>query len=113
MFFPAGETTFLFGRSGCGKSTLTNLLIRLYEPLSGNISIDGHPIQSLDLKWLRDNVTLVQQQNVLFNETLRENIVVGCRDRAQGSDEDIRVACQISMLSEVIFDLPRGLNTII
>ncbi|KAL5353075.1 ATP-dependent permease [Pseudogymnoascus australis] len=113
LFFPAGETTFLFGRSGSGKSTLTNLLLRLYDITSGTISIDGCPIETLDVNWLRNNVTLVQQQSVLFNDTLWNNVAFGCGDRKQPIEEDIRVACEMAMLTEVIQELPNGLNTLI
>ncbi|OBT62446.1 hypothetical protein VE03_08637 [Pseudogymnoascus sp. 23342-1-I1] len=113
LFFPAGETTFLFGRSGSGKSTLTNLLLRLYDTTSGSISIDGCPIETLDVNWLRNNVTLVQQQSVLFNDTLWNNVAFGCGDRKQPRQEDIRVACEMAMLTEVIQDLPDGLNSVI
>ncbi|ELR05408.1 hypothetical protein VC83_03566 [Pseudogymnoascus destructans] len=111
LFFPAGETTFLFGRSGSGKSTLTNLLLRLYDTTSGTISIDGCPIETLDVNWLRNNVTLVQQQSVLFNDTLWNNVAFGCGDGKQPTEEDIQVACEMAMLTEVIQDLPNGLNT--
>ncbi|KFY39078.1 hypothetical protein V494_04121, partial [Pseudogymnoascus sp. VKM F-4513 (FW-928)] len=113
LFFPAGETTFLFGRSGSGKSTITNLLLRLYDTTSGTISIDGCPIETLDVNWLRNNVTLVQQQNVLFNDTLRNNIALGCGDGKQTTEEGIHVACDMAMLVEVIHDLPNGLDTVI
>ncbi|KFY74500.1 hypothetical protein V499_05477 [Pseudogymnoascus sp. VKM F-103] len=113
LFFPAGETTFLFGRSGSGKSTLTNLLLRLYDTTSGTISIDGCPIETLDVNWLRNNVTLVQQQSVLFDDTLWNNVAFGCSDGKQPTEEDIHVACEMAMLTEVIHDLPHGLNTVI
>ncbi|KFX93813.1 hypothetical protein V490_04662, partial [Pseudogymnoascus sp. VKM F-3557] len=113
LFFPAGETTFLFGRSGSGKSTVTNLLLRLYDTTSGTISIDGCPIETLDVNWLRNNVALVQQQSVLFNDTLWNNVAFGCGDRKHPREEDIQVACEMAMLSEVIQDLPNGLNTAI
>src|SRR5271168_1760587 len=77
FFFPAGETTFVVGTSGSGKSTLGNLLMKYYDPSRGEVLIDGHSIQTLDPDWLRHNVTLVQQQNVLFNETVFQNIAFG------------------------------------
>lgn len=113
FFFPAGETTFLFGRSGSGKSTLSNLLLRFYAPTSGSITIDSQPIQALDEKWLRHSVTLVQQQSVLFNETLFQNVAFGRQNGKAVTRNDVLSACQIAMLSEVIQDLPQGLDTII
>ncbi|KAI9766609.1 MAG: hypothetical protein M1840_006420 [Geoglossum simile] len=111
FFFPAGETTFVVGRSGSGKSTLGNLLLRYYEPNSGEILIDGHPIQTLDLNWVRNVITLVQQQCVLFNETISRNIALGCRDHEGIGVEEVKKACQFSLLQETINDMPNGLNT--
>ena len=90
---------------------MTNLLLRLYDTTSGSISIDGCPIETLDVNWLRNNVTLVQQQSVLFNETLWNNIAFGCGDGEQPTEESIQVACEMAMLAEVIQELPDGLNT--
>lgn len=69
FFFPAGETTFLVGRSGSGKSTLSSLLLAFYKPISGEIIVDGHPLNTLDIKWVRQNITLIQQTSILFNDT--------------------------------------------
>jgi ATP-binding cassette, subfamily B (MDR/TAP), member 1 len=80
FFFPARETTFVVGKSGSGKSTLGNLLMRFYEPTAGRILIAGTSIGELDINLLRNNITLVQQQSILFNETIFRNISFGQRD---------------------------------
>ncbi|RFU34537.1 hypothetical protein B7463_g1772, partial [Scytalidium lignicola] len=110
FFFPSGETTYVVGKSGSGKSTLANLIMRYYEPLGGEISIDGHPIKSLDLAWLRKNITLVQQQSIVFNESILQNITFG---RLGATKSQIRKSCQVAELEETIDELPEGIDTMI
>jgi len=111
FFFPAGEITFVVGKSGSGKSTLGNLLMKYYEPLRGDILIDGHSIQTLDADWLRQNVTLVQQQSVLFNETVYQNIAFGKQDHV--AMEDVLSASETGDLGQTLIDLPKGLDTLV
>lgn len=111
FFFPANETTYIVGRSGSGKSTVGNLLMKYYEIKQGEILIDGNSIQTLNLDWLRENITLVQQQNVLFNETILQNIAFGKRSPA--SKLEILNATQTADLQQTIDDMPDGLNTVI
>ncbi|PQE13470.1 hypothetical protein CJF32_00005362 [Rutstroemia sp. NJR-2017a WRK4] len=111
FFFPAGETTFVVGKSGSGKSTLGNLLLKFYDPDEGSILIDGHPIKDLDTDWLRKNITLVLQQSVVFNETIRKNVEFG--KEGETSDRDIINACQESSLDDVVVGLPKGLDTVV
>lgn len=111
FFFPAGETTFVVGKSGSGKSTLGNLLLKFYGPQEGSILIDGQRIQDLDTNWLRHNITLVLQQSVVFNETVRKNIEFG--KEGATNDADILNACSTASLEQVIADLPDGLDTMI
>ncbi|KAL8692733.1 MAG: hypothetical protein Q9218_002292 [Villophora microphyllina] len=113
FFFPAGETTFVIGRSGSGKSTLGNLLMRFYEPIAGEILIDGHALQTLDVQWLRNNITLVQQQSVLFNESVFKNIAFGRRDWDGVRKEEVRRSIETAFLQHTINDLPMGLDTIV
>ncbi|KAL8966820.1 MAG: hypothetical protein Q9183_003196 [Haloplaca sp. 2 TL-2023] len=113
FFFPAGETTFVIGKSGSGKSTLGNLLMRFYEPTTGEISIDGNALQTLDIPWLRNNVTLVQQQSVLFNETIFKNIAFGRRDWDSVRREEVKQSIETAYLQHTISDLAQGLDTIV
>ncbi|KJK60903.1 hypothetical protein P875_00042898 [Aspergillus parasiticus SU-1] len=77
LHFPAGKMTALVGPSGCGKSTIVGLLERLYDPISGNIYLDGHNITDLNLSWLRQQIGLVSQEPTLFSTTIFENIRYG------------------------------------
>ena len=71
------QTVALVGESGSGKSTIIALLERFYDPDSGGISLDGVEIKSLKVRWLRDQMGLVGQEPVLFNDTIRANITYG------------------------------------
>ncbi|KAJ5913929.1 hypothetical protein N7504_002812 [Penicillium tannophilum] len=77
LVFPAGKTTAIVGASGCGKSTLAGLIERFYEPIDGEILLDGHDITSLNLQWLRQQIAIVTQQPTLFATTVFENIRFG------------------------------------
>jgi ATP-binding cassette subfamily B (MDR/TAP) protein 1 len=111
FFFPAGETTFVVGTSGSGKSTLGNLLMKYYDPSRGEVLIDGHSIQTLDPDWLRQNVTLVQQQNVLFNETVFQNIAFG--RQSDVTEQNVLNASKTADLGQTIKGLPEGLATMV
>ncbi|KAL9602426.1 MAG: hypothetical protein Q9219_001850 [cf. Caloplaca sp. 3 TL-2023] len=113
FFFPAGEISFVIGASGSGKSTLGNLLMRFYEPTRGDLFIDGNAVQVLDIGWLRNNITLVQQHNFLFNETIFKNIALGRRDWSQVRRQEVERAIDTAFLRDTIKDLPKGLETIV
>lgn len=85
--------------------------MKYYKPLSGEILIDNCPIQHLDTDWIRNNVTLVQQDTVLFNETILQNISLGNRDTC--GPEDVKKACEAACLRETIEEMPDGLNTVV
>ena len=113
FFFPAGETTFIVGKSGSGKSTLNNLLMRFYPPSSGQIFIDGQPLDQLSMAWLRNNITLVQQQSILFNETILKNIAFGAQDHTRVTVEQVKPCIELAALQTTISDLPKGLQTLV
>lgn len=113
FFFPAGETTFVIGKSGSGKSTLGNLLMRFYVPDSGDLLIDGNSIHELDINWLRNNMTLVQQQSVLFNETVFKNIAFGRRDHNKVRKQEVKRSIETAQLQNTIAELPLGLDTVV
>ncbi|TRX91571.1 hypothetical protein FHL15_007576 [Xylaria flabelliformis] len=109
--FRAGELCFVVGRSGSGKSTLGNLLLKFYEPLSGEILIDGNAIRTLDIGWLRYNVTLIQQTSVLFNDTFFMNVAFGHITPTRVSVEEVKTACETALLQTTISGLPYGMYT--
>ena len=87
--------------------------MRFYTPGSGDIFIDGNPIQTLDINWLRNNITLVQQQSVLFNETIFKNIAFGRRDHGLVRKDEVKKSIETAYLQYTIQDLPEGLDTLV
>ncbi|KAJ4364338.1 ATP-dependent permease [Ascochyta clinopodiicola] len=110
LFFPAGETTFVIGKSGSGKSTLGQLLVRFYQPSSGQILLDHVSLNELDVHWLRHNVTLVEQHSVLFDDTIRNNVMLGDRSGFASTD-DVKNAISFAMLEQVVESFPADLET--
>lgn len=107
---PAGKTVALVGHSGSGKSTLVNLLLRFYELDSGKILIDGQDIRDVTLKSLRASMSLVSQEIVLFDDSVRANIAYG---RIDASEEDIVKAATMAAADSFIRELPQGYDTMI
>ena len=105
---PKGKTVALVGQSGSGKSTIANLLTRFYDVNEGNIKIDGTDIKDMDLHALRGLIGLVTQDSILFNDTIKENILLGKPD---ASDEEIVDALKIANAYEFVEDLPLGIYT--
>lgn len=87
MTIPAGKKIGLVGHSGCGKSTITNLLLRFYEIDQGELLIDGKNIDEYDISELRRQIGFVMQEPVLFNATIKENILFGSK---AASDAQVR-----------------------
>jgi subfamily B ATP-binding cassette protein MsbA len=106
-----GETVALVGGSGGGKTTLVNLMPRFYSPSRGRILLDGHDIQDLTLDSLRENVALVSQDVVLFNDTIQANIAYGAMGRA--SEREVAEAAEAAHASEFIRQMPQGLATLV
>jgi ATP-binding cassette subfamily B protein len=105
---PAGKTLGIVGASGAGKSTIVRLLVRLYEPDSGRILIDGIPTSELSLSQLRHAIAVVPQDTVLFNDTIGYNIGFG---RFGATEEEIRQAARLAHLHDFIMSLPEGYET--
>ena len=87
--------------------------MRYYRTLSGDVLIDGNSIQTLDINWLRNNVTLVQQQSVLFNETIFRNIALGRRDHDEVKMEEVKRTIGAADLHQTVNELPQGLDTLV
>lgn len=114
---PAGKVTALVGASGSGKSTTVALLERWYNPTSGQITIDGRLIETLNLRWLRTNIRLVQQEPVLFLGTVFQNVrngLIGTQwERAEESEQRKMVteACKLANAHDFVSELPQGYDT--
>ncbi len=106
----AGKTTALVGASGAGKSTIFNLLTRLVDPQSGTVKVGGADVRTIALPELRDLFSVVSQEALLFDETLRENILLG---RTDVSDEQLRPVLDAAHVSDYLNKLPDGLDTLV
>jgi ATP-binding cassette, subfamily B, bacterial HlyB/CyaB len=105
-----GQVVGLVGRSGSGKSTLTKLLQRLHVPESGRILIDGIDVALLDPSWLRRQIGVVLQENVLFNRSVRDNIALANPAMAM---EQVIASAQLAAAHEFILQLPQGYDTVL
>ncbi|CAD6225495.1 unnamed protein product [Miscanthus lutarioriparius] len=108
---PSGKTVALVGESGSGKSTVIALLERFYDPESGKIFLDDVELQALKVSWLRQQVGLVAQEPVLFNDTIRANIAYGKQGGV--SEEEVIAAAEAANAHTFIAALPDGYNTIV
>ncbi len=107
---PAGQVIGIVGSSGSGKSTLAKLIQRLYVPETGRVLIDGVDLSLVDPAWLRRQIGVVLQENVLFNRSARENIALGDPGMAM---ERVIAAAQLAGAHEFILSLPEGYGTVI
>ena len=107
---PYGVSVALLGPSGSGKSTLTKLVQRLYVPEEGRVLVDGVDLSLVDPPWLRRQVGVVLQENILFNRTVRENIALGDPTRPM---EVVIAAAQLAGAHEFILALTHGYDTVI
>ena len=105
---PKGKTVALVGQSGSGKSTIANLLTRFYDVQEGSVKIDGTDIKDMTLESLRDLMGLVTQDSILFNDTIKNNILLGKQD---ATDEEIIAALKIANAYEFVSALPLGIET--
>ena len=105
-----GSMSALVGHSGAGKSTIINLLPRFYDPQDGNILIDNQKISSINLKTLRKNISLVSQDVILFDDTIRNNIIYA---RSDASEADFLKACKFAAAEEFIDKMPNKFDTVV
>ncbi len=105
---PAGKTVALVGHSGGGKSTTLSMILRFYDPQSGSVNLDGHDIRDLTLKSLRNSMSVVNQEVMLFDDTILENIRYGKED---ATEEQIIEAAKLARADEFINELSQKYNT--
>ncbi|KAF8463597.1 P-loop containing nucleoside triphosphate hydrolase protein [Kalaharituber pfeilii] len=117
LVIPAGKVTALVGASGSGKSTIVGLVERFYDPIGGQVLLDGHDIRTLNLRWLRENVSLVQQEPVLFGTTIYGNVCHGLigtvhENAAEEKKRELVIkACEMANADGFIRSLPEGYET--
>jgi len=105
-----GEVLALVGPSGSGKSTLAKLLLRFYDPHAGAVRLDGHDLRELTLRSLRENVTVLLQETLVFDGTVRENIAYG---KLEASEEEIVAAAKAADAHRFVEALPEGYDTVV
>jgi len=108
LTIPARKTVALIGASGSGKSTAITLLERFYDPIGGEILLDGENIKSLQLKWFRSQMGLVNQEPALFAASIRENMLFGNEDATMA---EIMSAAKDANAHTFITQLPKGYDT--
>lgn len=105
-----GKTIALVGQTGAGKSTAMALLQRLWDPVEGRITLDGHDLREISLESLRRNIGVVFQESMLFSRTIRENLLVG---RPDANQAEIEEACRQAEAHEFIIRQPQGYDTVV
>jgi ATP-binding cassette, subfamily B, bacterial MsbA len=105
---PKGKTIALVGQSGSGKSTIANLLTRFYDVQEGTVKIDGIDIKDMSLESLRNLMGLVTQDSILFNDSIKNNLLIG---KPNATDEEIIEALKVANAYEFVKDLPNGIET--
>ncbi|VAH38073.1 unnamed protein product [Triticum turgidum subsp. durum] len=110
LFFPAGKTVAVVGGSGSGKSTVVALIERFYDPNEGQVLLDNVDIKTLQLRWLRDQIGLVNQEPALFATTIIENVLYGKPDATMA---EVEAAATASNAHSFISLLPNGYNTMV
>ena len=108
LIIPKGKTIALVGQSGSGKSTIANLLTRFYDVNEGTISIDGIDIKNWKMSSLREKIGLVTQDSILFNDTIKNNLLIG---KPNATDDEIIHALKVANAYEFVKDLHKGIET--
>jgi len=106
----AGEVVAIVGSSGAGKTTLVNLLPRFHSATSGAVRIDGYDVREVTLRSLRDQIAIVTQETILFNDTVWNNI---CYGRPGMPEESVHAAAKAALAHDFILELPQGYNTLL
>jgi subfamily B ATP-binding cassette protein MsbA len=107
---PAGTVVAIVGSSGAGKTTLVNLLPRFYEAMSGVVRIDGHDVREVTLRSLREQMAIVTQETILFNDTIWNNL---CYGQPKMAEEKVHAAAQAALAHDFIMNMPDGYQTVV
>ncbi len=110
LHIDSGETIGIIGGTGCGKSTLAMLISRMYDVTQGSIKVGGVDVRDYDLETLRNNVSMVLQQNVLFSGTVLDNLRWG---KSDATLEECQHACELACAHEFISEMPNGYDSVI
>jgi ATP-binding cassette subfamily B (MDR/TAP) protein 1 len=119
IYLPDSDTTFIVGGSGSGKSTLAQLLLRLYEPNSGDILLDEQDFFHLDTEWTRSHIAAISQGCILFDMSVHDNVAMGLagsdsgRKPSDATREEVIAACQSALMHDFVRDLPDGYDTML
>ena len=119
LFLPPGETTFIVGGSGSGKSTVAQLLLRMYTPVGGEITLDDQSIAYLDNEYTKEHIAAVQQGCILFDMSIHDNVAMGLAGAGTGAKRrpcdvtrlEVVEACKMAMIHDFIAALPEGYET--
>ncbi|XP_076911745.1 ABC transporter B family member 6-like [Bidens hawaiensis] len=103
-----GQTVAVVGVSGSGKSTILSLIERFYDPVAGQVMLDGRDLKKFNLRWLRNHLGVVQQEPIIFSTTIRENIIYA---RHNASEAEVKEAARIANAHHFISNLPHGYDT--
>lgn len=113
LSIPSGSVTALVGPSGSGKSTVVSLLLRLYDPISGSVHLDGQDIRQLNPVWLRSKIGTVSQEPVLFSCSIAENIAYGADNPSLVTATQVEQVADVANAAAFIRSFPQGFNTVV
>uniref|UniRef100_G1K966 ATP-binding cassette sub-family B member 10, mitochondrial n=1 Tax=Anolis carolinensis TaxID=28377 RepID=G1K966_ANOCA len=113
LSIPAGSVMALVGPSGSGKSTVVSLLLRLYDPISGVVTVDGVDIRQLNPLWFRTKIGTVSQEPILFSCSIAENIAYGAENPSAVTMEEIEKVAEIANAFSFIQNFPKGFDTLV
>ena len=108
--FQPGKMAAIVGKSGAGKTTLSHLILRLYDPTTGTVEIDGQDLRSIKLSSLRQHMSLVPQDSAVFNTTVKDNLLIA---RPHATENEMVNACKAAQLHDLLISLPNGYETVV